>query len=108
MTTKDDDNAILLIRCRDQTGLVAAIADFIWRNGGNIVHADQYTDEQEGMFFQRVAFRLEHFRLSRERPTGALARSPPARYELVGAVLRRGTPGGGCWLPANPTAWSTC
>jgi len=35
--------AVLLISCRDQKGLVAATADFIFRDGGNIIHADQHT-----------------------------------------------------------------
>ena len=51
--------ARLLLSCPDQRGLVARVADFVWRLGGNITHADQHTDEQEGIFFQRVEFRLD-------------------------------------------------
>ena len=36
--------AVLLLSCRDQKGLVAAVSDFLYRNDGNIVHADQHTD----------------------------------------------------------------
>ncbi|MEQ8383561.1 MAG: ACT domain-containing protein [Coleofasciculus sp. A1-SPW-01] len=36
--------ATLLISCPDQPGLVAKFANFIYANGGNIIHADQHTD----------------------------------------------------------------
>ena len=52
-------SARLLLSCPDQRGLVARVADFVWRLGGNITHADQHTDEQEGVFFQRVEFLLD-------------------------------------------------
>jgi formyltetrahydrofolate deformylase len=65
--------ARLLLSAPDRPGLVAAIAEFIYRNGGDVTEADQYTDEQEGMFFQRVAFRLDRFALSREDLPRALA-----------------------------------
>jgi formyltetrahydrofolate deformylase len=38
------NSAILLISCPDQRGLNAAIADFIFRNDGNILHADEHQD----------------------------------------------------------------
>ena len=62
----DDVTAILLLSCPDQKGIVAAVADFIFRYGGNIVHAEQHTDEAEGVFFQRVEFRLQGFGLGRQ------------------------------------------
>jgi formyltetrahydrofolate deformylase len=58
-------NAILLISCPDQPGLVAAVADFVYRNGGNVVHAEQHADAEEGIFFQRVEFELEGFGIGR-------------------------------------------
>ena len=42
--------ATLLITCRDQKGLVAAVSEFLYRNDGNIIHADQHTDQEEGVF----------------------------------------------------------
>lgn len=38
----------------DQPGIVARVAGWIFESGGNIVHADQHRDEEEGIFFQRV------------------------------------------------------
>src|SRR6266567_470317 len=48
--------AVLLISCRDQPGLVHAVAGFVLAQGGNIVHAEQHIDLESGVFFQRVEF----------------------------------------------------
>jgi formyltetrahydrofolate deformylase len=48
--------AVLLISCPDRAGIVAAVAAWVTDAGGNIVHAEQHTDPQDAMFFQRVEF----------------------------------------------------
>jgi len=58
--------ATLLISCPDQRGLVAKIANFIYANGGNIVHADQHTDAAAGLFLTRIEWELDGFNLPRE------------------------------------------
>ncbi len=66
--------AVLLLSCRDQKGLVAAVSDFIYRNSGNIIHADQHTDpspslrpgREESVFLQRVEWELSGFAIPRE------------------------------------------
>ena len=64
--TDEPITATLLISCRDQKGLVAAVSDFLYRNNGNIIHADQHTDQEEGVFLQRVEWELEGFDVARE------------------------------------------
>src|SRR5258708_4630195 len=54
-------SAILLISCPDQKGEVATIADFVYRHGGNILHADEHADEESGLFLMRVEFDPKHF-----------------------------------------------
>jgi len=56
--------AILLIDCPDRKGLVAGIADFLYRHNANIVHADQHQDAEAGLFFMRVEWDLADFDLS--------------------------------------------
>ena len=56
----------LLLTCPDRRGLVAAVSDFVGRHGGNIVHADQHTDDEAGIFVQRVEFELDGLDLPRE------------------------------------------
>ncbi len=50
------NSAILLISCPDRRGEVATIADFVYRHGGNILHADEHADEESGLFLMRVEF----------------------------------------------------
>ena len=65
--------ARLLLSAPDRPGLVAAVAEFIYRNGGDVTQADQHNDEEEGMFFQRVEFRMDGFKLTRPELGAALA-----------------------------------
>jgi formyltetrahydrofolate deformylase len=67
------ETAVLLLSCPDQTGVVATVADFVWRNGGNIIDAEQHTDEVDGVFFQRVEFTLDDFVFGRDRLPDAFA-----------------------------------
>ena len=62
----DPVTAVLLLSCADQKGLVAAVSDFLYRHQGNIIHADQHTDQEEGVFLQRVEWELDGFALLRE------------------------------------------
>ncbi|MFH1378707.1 MAG: formyltetrahydrofolate deformylase [bacterium] len=58
--------AILLVSCPDQKGLVAAISQFIYSNNGNIVHSDQHTDQEKGIFIIRIEWELDGFKLSKD------------------------------------------
>jgi formyltetrahydrofolate deformylase len=49
-------SSILLVSCPDAKGEVATIADFVYRHGGNILHADEHADEESGLFLMRVEF----------------------------------------------------
>jgi formyltetrahydrofolate deformylase len=55
------NSAILLISCPDQKGEVATIANFVYRHGGNILHADEHADEESGLFLMRVEFDPKDF-----------------------------------------------
>ena len=65
--------ARLLLSAPDRPGLVAAVANFIYSYGGDVTQADQHNDEEEGMFFQRVEFRLDNFQLSRDELPAAIS-----------------------------------
>ncbi|MTF39589.1 formyltetrahydrofolate deformylase [Cyanobacterium aponinum UTEX 3221] len=70
------DTATLLVSCPDQQGLVAKIANFIYANGGNIIHADHHTDLEAGLFLSRIEWQLQGFNLPRHlinEAFGALA-----------------------------------
>ncbi len=55
------NSAILLVSCPDAKGEVATIADFVYRHGGNILHADEHADEESGLFLMRVEFDPKDF-----------------------------------------------
>ena len=59
--SRNKNSAILLISCPDQKGLNAAIAEFIFRNNGNILHADEHQNEDLGLFLMRVEWDLADF-----------------------------------------------
>ncbi|HCF27738.1 MAG TPA: formyltetrahydrofolate deformylase [Cyanobacteria bacterium UBA11049] len=77
--------AILLVSCPDRQGLVAKIANFIYSNGGNIIHADQHTDFAAGLFLTRIEWQLEGFNLPRDliAPAfSAIAQPLEAQWQL--------------------------
>src|SRR5262245_23883681 len=59
--------ARLIVSCPDHRGLVARVSDFIFRNGGNIVHFDQHTDLQVGVFLARMEWELDGFQIPRDK-----------------------------------------
>ena len=80
------NHAVLLISCNDQPGIVAGVADFVFRHGGNIVAAEQYTEQGDGTFFQRVEFELDRLDLARDEIEPAFA-DLATRFEMF-AQLR--------------------
>jgi len=55
------NSAVLLTKCPEQKGIVAAVADFIYKHNGNILHADDHQDPELQMFMMRVEWDLEGF-----------------------------------------------
>ena len=60
------ESAILLISCNDKKGITAGVTDFVFRNNGNILHADQHIDNQTNTFFMRIEWDLEGFAISKK------------------------------------------
>ncbi|MHC5723432.1 MAG: formyltetrahydrofolate deformylase [Nostoc sp.] len=80
-----NSTATLLIYCPDQRGLVAKFANFIYSNGGNIIHADQHTDFAAGLFLTRIEWQLDGFNLPPEfiAPAfNAIAQPLGAKWEI--------------------------
>ena len=78
-------NAVLLISCPDRKGLVARISDFVYRHNGNILHADEHSDAEAGLFLMRVEWELGGFVLPKDQIARAfepLARELDLRWEL--------------------------
>jgi formyltetrahydrofolate deformylase len=65
--------ATLLVSCPDRTGLVAALSQFVFDYGGNIIDADQHAESESGLFFMRLVWDVTRFKLSRGELDAALA-----------------------------------
>jgi formyltetrahydrofolate deformylase len=78
--------ATLLVSCRDRTGLVAALSNFVFHHGGNILDADQHAESESGEFFMRLVWDTSGFRLDQkttEEQIRALASQFDLRWELT-------------------------
>ncbi len=62
----DSPRLIALLSGPDQKGLVSKVANWIYERDGNIIHADQHRDHEEGVFFQRVEWAIADSRSPRE------------------------------------------
>jgi formyltetrahydrofolate deformylase len=50
-------HAVLLIRCADRPGIVAAVSTFLFQHGANVVDLDQHsTEEEPWTYFMRLEF----------------------------------------------------
>ena len=86
-------HATLLVSCTDGPGIVAALARFVFEQGGNILDSDQHADSRQGVFFTRLTFTLEGFRVPREEIAGIVtdllaAHSPTVDVRFSDAVKR--------------------
>jgi len=53
-------HAVLLIRCADRPGIVAAVSTFLFRHGANVVDLDQHsTEEEPATYFMRLEFQTD-------------------------------------------------
>jgi formyltetrahydrofolate deformylase len=55
------NSAILLLKCPDRKGLDAAIADFIYWHGGDMLHFEQHQTAPDRFYLARVEWDLTGF-----------------------------------------------
>ncbi len=62
------ETATILLTCPDKKGIVAGVTDFLYKNNGNILHADQHIDSVNNhqTLFMRVEFDLADFAIEKE------------------------------------------
>ena len=80
---KDKNTAILLIHCPDKPGILAVVTEFINQHKGNIIYLDQYVNREEGIFFMRVEWELEHFQIPKEKIQEYFQTLIAVRYEMI-------------------------
>jgi len=83
----------IVVSCPDRPGIVAALSQFLFAAGANIIHSDQYsTDPWGGRFFMRVEFDLPGLpeRLGQLRQDfGAVAQAFQMEWELKPVLPRQ-------------------
>jgi formyltetrahydrofolate deformylase len=78
-----ETTARLLIKCRDEAGIVAAVTSFLHHHGANITALDQYTtDPFGGMFFMRLEFQTPHLNITREALEDAFDKVVAQRFGM--------------------------
>lgn len=78
------DTATLLIKCRDQAGIVQAVSEFIYRYGANIITLDQYSTAHEGgQYFMRVEFVLAGLSAIIDNFEASFAHTVAKRYDMA-------------------------
>ncbi|MEG0701613.1 MAG: formyltransferase family protein, partial [Muribaculaceae bacterium] len=76
------NNAVLLMHCPDQPGIIAVITEFINTNGGNILYLDQYVDRVNAIFYMRVEWDLDKFMIPKEKISEYFNTLYAQRYEM--------------------------
>lgn len=78
------DTATLLIKCRDQAGIVQAVSEFIYRYDANIITLDQYSTAHEGgQYFMRVEFVLAGLSAIIENFEASFAHTVAKRHNMT-------------------------
>jgi formyltetrahydrofolate deformylase len=58
-----ESTAILRVQCPDRKGLDAALAEFIYRAGGNILHFEQHQVAEANLYLARIEWDLRDFQI---------------------------------------------
>ena len=80
--------AVLLLKCPDESGIVAAVGAFVAGAGGNIVEADQHSDPAAGLFLQRVEFDVDSDRHTLAHAFTQIATRFAMQWELHDTAAR--------------------
>jgi formyltetrahydrofolate deformylase len=74
--------AIILISCPDQTGIITAVTEFVYRHQGNIIDLDEHVDFETGTFFMRVEWDLKNFTLDDDEIRAHFQRYLASPYQM--------------------------
>lgn len=76
------NSAILIIQCRDQKGIVAAVSGFLHQYNGNILEIDQHIDEESGHFFMRAKWELSGFSIDKDSISATFSAQVGDRFNM--------------------------
>lgn len=76
------NHAILLIHCNDRKGLISTITNFLFENDGNIIELDEHVEKKEGIFFMRVEWELDNFKIPKDQIAEVFEQRIAGQYEM--------------------------
>lgn len=84
--TKQQNEAVLLVKCPDKPGIVAVLSEFLHTFDANIIESSQYsTDPENGTFFIRLAYYCDNLAEKApqmEKNFGGIARAFDMHFEF--------------------------
>lgn len=84
MEPANGTTARLLITCPDKPGIVAAVSNFLFSRGANIIHSDQHSsDPWDGTFFMRLEFCLSCLEDSLDKIKKDFQDGPGSEFEMA-------------------------
>ena len=81
-----NDSAILRVQCPDSKGIDAALADFIYRAGGNILHFEQHQVAEASLYLARIEWDLNGFQIEMkdfERHFSPIAKNLNMKWQIA-------------------------
>lgn len=82
-----NNTARLLISCQDRPGIVAAVSQFLYAHGANILESSQHSsDPTGGRFFMRMVFFLEDLDVTRPQFERAFQEVVASKFEMTWRV----------------------
>ncbi|GJM30935.1 MAG: formyltetrahydrofolate deformylase [Cyclobacteriaceae bacterium] len=80
--SENTHQAIILISCADQSGIISMVTNFISSHGGNIMDLDEHVDYNDQVFFMRVAWELSGFTIPDHQIEGVFQSEIADRYAM--------------------------
>jgi len=85
----NENLAVLLIKCPDRPGIVAAISSLLFRHGANITDLDQHSsDEAPGVYFMRLELQTQGLGVTLEELRGRLAEEVARPFAMEWSLTR--------------------
>lgn len=81
-----NQSAILRVQCPDGKGIDAALADFIFQAGGNILHFEQHMVAELGLYLARIEWDLAGFQIAMgdfDRQFAPIAKRMRIKWQLA-------------------------
>ncbi len=74
--------ATLLLHCKDKAGIVLAVTDFVFNNGGNVIELDQHIEADTDTFYMRIKWELQNFKIQPEEVLEQFNQSIASNFEM--------------------------